>query len=142
MSQKEILRATVTWLGAMEYLGEDSQGRKIPMEATQRFGGTGKSPIPLEIMLASLGGCIGVDTRYFLLQRGLGFEALKVSMAGTRRDEVPRTFEKIDVLVQIKGAPDQAAVKEVVDQVMTRLCPIAVILGATSDMGWRIEHQG
>lgn len=140
MSQKEVLKATVTWKGAMEYVGEDSQGRKIPMEATQRFGGSGNNPIPLEIMLASLGGCIGVDTRYFLLQRGLSFEALKVSMWGTRRDEVPRTFEKIDVLVQIKGAPDHAVVKEVVDQVMTKFCPIAVILGATSTMGWQIEY--
>ncbi len=140
MSQKEVLRATVTWKDAMEYLGEDSQGRKIPMEATQRFGGSGKNPIPLEIMLASLGGCIGVDTRYFLLQKGLKFDALKVSMAGTRRDSVPRTFEKIDVVVQIKGALDQGVVKAVVDDVMTRLCPIAVILGATCTMGWTIEY--
>jgi putative redox protein len=141
MSQKEVLRATVTWVGAMEYLGEDSQGRKIPMEATQRFGGTGKNPIPLEIMLASLGGCIGVDTRYFLLQKGLNFEALKVSMAGMRRDSIPRTFEKIDVLVQIKGTLDHGVVKQVVDDVMTRLCPIAVMLGATSTMGWTIEFS-
>ncbi len=92
-------------------------------------------------MLASLGGCIGVDTRYFLLQRGLGFEALKVTMAGTRRDEVPRTFEKVDVLIQIKGALDQGVVKEVVDGVMTRFCPIAVIVGATSTLGWTIEFS-
>ena len=128
-------------MGGMEYFGEDSQGRKIPMEATQRFGGSGKNPIPLEIMLASLGGCIGVDTRYFLLQRGLSFEALKVTMAGTRRDEVPRTFEKVDVLIQIKGALDQGVVKEVVDGVMTRFCPIAVIVGATSTLGWTIEFS-
>jgi hypothetical protein len=41
----------------------------------------------------------------------------------------------------IEGALDQTAVKEVVDKVLTRLYPIAVILGATSTMCWRIEYS-
>lgn len=142
MSAKEVLRASVTWAGNMDYIGEDSKGNRIVMEANQRFGGTGKGPIPLEIMLTSLGGCIGVDTRYYLLQRGLSFESLKVSIEGVRKDEIPRTFERVKVRLAIKGRIDPAAVREVVDQVMTKYCPIAVIFGSTSDMSWEVDLIG
>jgi len=139
MIEKEVLRANVTWKGDMEYIGEDSKGHKMLMEANQRFGGTGRYPIPLEVLLISLGGCIGVDARHYLLQSGMSFDSLKVSIEGTRKDEFPRTFEKVNVRLAIKGCLDPPLVKEVVDQVMTKYCPIAVIFGSTTKMTWEIE---
>lgn len=142
MGEKEVLRANVSWKGAMEYVGEDSKGHQIVMEANERFGGTGKRPIPLEVLLMSLGGCIGVDARHYLLQSGLTFDSLKVSIEGTRKDEFPRTFEKVDVRLAIKGRLDPAQVKEIVHQVMTKYCPIAVIFGSTTRMSWEIDIEG
>lgn len=140
-SQKKVLRTSVTWAEGMEFIGEDSQGRNIPMEATKVHVGTGKNPVPMEVFPTSLGGCIAVEIRWLLIQRGLGFEALKVSIAGTQRDIAPKTIERVDALIEIKGGPDPAVVKEVVDLAMKEKCPIVVMFSAFSMLGWRVEQK-
>ncbi|NMC60917.1 MAG: hypothetical protein GYA51_16280 [Candidatus Methanofastidiosa archaeon] len=45
---KDILKASVSWLKDMEYLGKDSVGHEIHFGASKAFGGSGNYPIPLE----------------------------------------------------------------------------------------------
>ena len=106
MSTKEALKAKVTWVRVMQFAGENSASHKIPMEATMKFDETGKDPIPLEIMLSTLGGYISVDMRYLLGQKVKEYKSFDASIEGVRRDQVPSAFEKIHAKVKISGYID------------------------------------
>jgi putative redox protein len=79
---KETMSSTVKWLNNMKFEGVDSHSHPIPMEATIRFGGSGANPMPLELLLSSLGGCIGVDTKYLLKQNGKDYHSFEVRIEG------------------------------------------------------------
>jgi putative redox protein len=136
---KEMMSSTVKWLNNMKFEGVDSCSHPIPMEATIRFGGSGANPMPLELLLSSLGGCIGVDTKYLLKQNGKDYRSFEVRIEGIRRNELPRPFEKIHAHVKIAGDLDAHTVKSTLDLVMTKMCPIAVIVAATTDLTWDFE---
>jgi len=85
----------------------------------------------LELLLSSLGGCIGVDTKHSLKQNGTYYRSFEVRIDGIRRNALPRTFEKIHAHVKIAGDLDAQTVKSTLDLVMTKRCPIAVIMVAT-----------
>jgi len=75
---KEMMSSTVKWLNNMNFEGVDSYSHSILMEATIRFGGSGANPMPLETLLSSLGGCIGVDTKHLLKQNGKNYRSFEV----------------------------------------------------------------
>ncbi len=133
------MSSKVKWLNGMKFEGIDSFSHSIPMEATIRFGGTGKNPMPLELLLSSLGGCIGVDTKYLLQQKGKDYTAFEVRIEGIRRNDLPRIFEKIHAHIKISGDLDAETITSTLHLVMTKMCPIAVILATTSELTWDYE---
>lgn len=133
------MSSTVKWIDGMKFMGTDSYSHTVPMEATIRFGGTGQNPMPLELLLSSLGGCIGVDTRYLLQKEGKSYTFFEVNIEGTRKNDLPRVFEKIHAHIKISGNLDDSTIKSTLHIVMTKMCPIAVILAATSDLTWDYE---
>lgn len=133
---KDVLKASVSWQKDMEYLGKDSVGHEILFGASKAFGGTGDYPIPLEGLLATAGACIAVNTQIILRQRGKDYTYFNVEVQGTRKDEYPRIFEKIHAKIKIKGNLEKDEIKEVIQEVITKFCPITVILGLTAELTW------
>lgn len=95
--------------------------------------------MPLELLLSSLGGCIGVDTRYLLQKECKTHTSFEVKIEGIRKNDLPRIFEKIHAHVKISGNLDDTTINFTLHAVMTKMCPIAVILAATSDFTWDYE---
>jgi putative redox protein len=133
---KDILKASVSWQKDMEYLGKDSAGHEILFGASKAFGGTGDYPIPLEGLLATAGACIAVNTQIILRQQGMDYTYFDVEVQGTRKDEYPKIFEKIHAKIKIKGDFEKAMIEDLIKEVMTKFCPITVILGLTAELTW------
>jgi len=139
MKIKNKVRNTVRWAGGMKCVGEDESGHLIPMEASPRFGGSGEAPHPLQLLLSSLGGCVALHFLDLLRRQGKAYASFEVQTEGIRREELPKTFEKLHVKVLLSGDLDEELVEDTLRHVMTKECPIAVILGATCEMKWEYE---
>lgn len=134
--QKEVLKASVSWQKDMEYLAKDSAGHEIFFGASKAFGGSGDYPIPLEGLLSTLGACIAVNSQILLRQQRKDYTYFDVKIEGTRKDELPKIFDKIHAKIKIKGDLEKETVEVVIREVMTKVCPIAVILGMTCHLTW------
>jgi putative redox protein len=132
----DILKASVSWQKDMEYLCKDSVGHEIIFGASKAFGGTGDYPIPLEGLLATAGACIAVNTQILLRQGGKDYTYFNVDVKGKRKEEYPRIFEKIHASIKIKGNFEKDEIEELLKQVVTKFCPITVILGLTAELTW------
>mgnify|MGYP000957631831 FL=1 len=64
-----------------------------------------------------------------------------VVVEGTRKDIYPRIFEKIHANIKIKGKLEKELVEEIIKEVMTKFCPITVILGLTAELTWDIKME-
>jgi len=60
------------------------RSHEIMIDQTIRGGGDDSAPTPLELLGASLGGCIAYFMRRFLVTRGLPSDGLQVEVANTR----------------------------------------------------------
>ncbi len=132
-------KANVSWKGKMQFVGHDRYGHEVLMEASPQYGGEGKGITPMEMLLAALGGCAGIDIVTMLRARGQNLSSYDVSIEGVRRDENPKTFKEVEVRFTLGGQLDQAMVERVVNLTMSKLCPIAHMLDKTSSLRWSYE---
>lgn len=132
-------KAHISWKGDMQFMGQDRYGHAVLMEASPQYGGKGEGITPMELLLAALGGCAGIDIVTMLKARGQAVVAYDVEIEGVRRDEHPKTFRDVEVRFTLRGALDRAVVERVLSITMTKLCPIAYVLDKTSSLRWSYE---
>ncbi len=84
---------------------------------------------PLEMLLLALGGCTAVDVVSILKKKREQVTAYRVEVSGTRRDEHPRAYTRMEVrhIVTGKGVSEKA-VAQAVELSETKYCSVAATL--------------
>ncbi len=132
-------RAHVNWNGDMRFKGIDRNGNSVLMEANKQNGGNGEGITPLELLLSALGGCAGIDIVTMLKARGQNLTSFDAEIEGNRKEILPKIFESVNVKFTFSGNLDENVVRRTVDLVMTKVCPIAAMLCATTNLKWCYE---
>ena len=73
------------------------------MDAQPSSGGDGEGFTPVELILAGLGGCTGMDIVTIMQRQRQHISGLEVNVTGTKRNELPHYFEAIDVHYVVRG---------------------------------------
>ena len=81
----------------------DLDGHRLIVDATKETGGNDLGPRPKKLMLASLGGCTGVDVIMILKKMKVEVEAFNVIIEADVTEEHPKHYNKIKVIYQFKG---------------------------------------
>ena len=84
------------WDGDLRFTGESETGAAVTIDTGMAYGGSGKHPTPMELLLVGLGGCAGIDLVMILKKMAIDIEA-------RRRDEEPRYFEEIKLIYTLSG---------------------------------------
>jgi putative redox protein len=85
--------------------------------------------MPLEMLLLSLAGCSGHTVLLLLRKMRQPVESLAVEATGTRRDEHPTVFTRIEVRFTIIGqGVEPAAVERALKMSEEQLCPVWAML--------------
>jgi putative redox protein len=84
---------------------------------------------PMEILLLALGGCTAVDVVSILKKKRERVTAYRVEVSGTRREEHPRAYTRMEVrhVVTGKGVSEKA-VAQAVELSETKYCSVAATL--------------
>ena len=132
-------KASVKWNGELKLIGKDQYGHEILMEMLKKYGGTGEGTAPMDLFLVALGGCAGLDIVTMLKARGQLLTSYEVKINGIKRKEHPKFFKKIFMKFILKGDLDDKIVDRVIRLTMTKLCPIAAMLGEIAELKWGYE---
>jgi putative redox protein len=130
---------TVTYNGEGKFTGLTSSGIAFPMEAPVGMGGNGTLPNPIQYLIGSLGGCVGVKILLALGDRGIVPKELKIGIHGTRVKTMPAFFDHVHLTITLRADADDTIVSAIIEQTLTRLCPIAAMFAEVGNV--TAEHR-
>lgn len=129
----------VSHTGGMQFTAETTSGLTIPIDAHVHLGGGGKIPNPIEYLIASLGGCVGIKILLSLSDQGITPDLLTIRIQAERRQELPAVFERVHLVVTLSGSMDSDQVSDIMTRTLTHLCPIAAMFADVGNVTF--EHH-
>lgn len=102
------------WHGKRAFTSTGDSGYTIGMDATAAYGGDGKGATPMELVLAGVAGCIGIDVTMILNHFLESISRFEIVTDGTRKEEMPKGFTSIEVTFIVDGdIPDHRVWKAI-----------------------------
>lgn len=119
----------------MQAINED--GCSISLDSSPDLGGMNLGFRPMQLMLAGIGGCSGIDIINILKKQKQPLEDIQITVNGEReKDKIPSLFEKIHILYTLKGKLDENKVKRAIELSLQQYCSVAKILEKTADISY------
>lgn len=78
-------------------------GHKLVLDAANENGGTNLGPRPKPLLLASLGGCTGMDVISLLKKMRVEVESFRVIVSGDITEEHPKHFRSMHIIYEFSG---------------------------------------
>ena len=110
-------------------------GESFRMDASTSLGGSQSAMRPMQVLLASMGGCSAIDVIMILKKQRQKLHDIKISIEGEREPNVePSLYKKIHIHFKIFGKvePEKAAIA--VNLSMTKYCSVAKTLEASAEI--------
>ncbi len=126
-------------------------GRGLVFEGT--YGGDGppltidgdshEGPSPMEALLLSIGGCMGIDIQVILEKGRVPLERLSLSLEGDRAPEAPKRFLRVRMVVEVEGpAPeDLGKVERAIELSRDKYCSVLNTLAPDLEFTTRIVRS-
>jgi len=93
------------------------------------------APSPMELLLLALGSCTAVDVASILRKKRQDVTAYRVEVWGVRRDEPPRSYEKIQVHHIVTGRSiSEQSVAQAIRLSETKYCSVAATFRPTVEI--------
>ena len=125
---------------AMHFVAQNEEGLSVHLDGTPEIGGQNLGIRPMENLLASLGGCSGIDVQLILGKQRQIADSLEMQITAERQKDVtPSLFEDINVVFKLTGNLDASKVQKAVDLSMQKFCSVAKILEQSTSINYQIE---
>jgi putative redox protein len=123
------LVATVDLQDAMTFRARTASGHELVMDSSPDVGGTESGARPMELLMAGLGGCTGMDVISILRKMRQDVTSYEVRVSGDRAPEHPKIFTSIQVEHIVRGRGVKLeSVKRAIELSATRYCPAEAML--------------
>lgn len=126
---------------AFHFEAKNENKKTINIDASPNIGGNDNGFRPMELLLAGLGGCSGIDVLHILKKQKIELDEFSIKIEATRKDEQPSIFETIKVLFEVKGNVEETKLKRAIDLSMEKYCSVTKILekSATIDYSYKLN---
>ena len=119
------------WAGDLSFMGRNEAGGTVQMG--NQNGQPGLSP--MELLLAGMAGCTGIDIVNILRKKRQRIEDFQVRVRGKRADQPPKVYTKIEVTYLLWGEDlDPRAVEHAIQLSEDKYCSASVMLGAMAEI--------
>ena len=136
MSSSEV---RLRWSGeGLAFSGGGADGKQMVLDSEGEQG-----PSPMQALLLSLAGCMGVDLCMILQKSRVPLESLEVVVEGERAERPPRYFRSIRLtcLVRGPGEKDQAKLERAVELSRDTYCSVLHTLRPDLHLDIRIQRS-
>ncbi|MFA5817004.1 MAG: OsmC family protein [Bacteroidales bacterium] len=116
---------SVVWKGNMAFEAQ-IDGYTVMMDATPASGGQHQGPTPKPLLMASLGGCTGMDVISLARKMRQEVESLEIILKGSITDEHPMHYQGIHLIYEFAGRElDAEKLQKAVDLSQEKYCGIS-----------------
>ncbi len=118
-------------------------GYRLELDTPPDHGGTGRGARPMELLLAGLAGCTGLDVVDIMRKSRQDVTGFQVLVDGERATEYPMVFNHIRVEYVIQGRNiSEAALQRAIKLSEEKYCSASAMLGKTAkiETSYRIEE--
>lgn len=121
----------VKWNGKRRFVGWDSAGHGVVMDARESGGGDGSGARPLELVLYAVAGCSGMDVISILEKKRQVVTDFEIAVSATQReDDYPHIYNRIEVEYRLTGvAVKPEAVARAIELSEEKYCSVRAMLG-------------
>ncbi len=96
-------KVNVRWAGNMSFIATDENKHALLMDTGENIGGNDSAFKPIDLLLAALGGCSGVDVLNILKKQKQDVREFNVDITGTQAENHPKYFTEINVVFVLRG---------------------------------------
>lgn len=124
-----MLKAKITYVDGLQFVGEASSGHAIVMDGDLPAGGHNTGSRPMELLLLGAGGCSGMDVISILKKKKQDVTGLEIHVKGEKAEDYPKKFTDIHLEFVVKGRNiSEDAVKRAVELSMNKYCSVKATL--------------
>lgn len=130
-------KSVIHYAGDEFFIGTSPSGHAQTIDTK---GDRKSAPTPMEMLLTAVGACTAVDVVSILEKKRQVVTDYKVEVTGTRRDEHPRSFDKIHIhhIVYGRGVSAQA-VEQAINLSDEKYCSVAATVRPTAEITTSFE---
>lgn len=134
-------RTTVRWNGARQFIGWDSVGHGVVMDARPEYKGEGTGARPLELFLSALAGCTAMDVISILEKKRQDVRDFELHIeADQREDEFPKIYSAIRIHYVVTGyGVKESAVARAIELSEEKYCSVRGMLGPQTTVSTSFE---
>lgn len=130
---------SVVWKGGMAFEAQIDE-YKVMMDATSSAGGQHLGPTPKPLLMASLGGCTGMDVISLARKMRQEVESLEILLQGTITEEHPMHYEAIHLVFNFTGKDlDKEKLQKAVDLSGEKYCGVGATLKGTVRLTYEVR---
>ena len=118
--------ARVIWSGReLDFHGVVGSGYELDMSGQASPAGVS----PMELIVAGLAGCTGMDVISILQKKRQKVSGLTIEVVGQRSDDHPMVYTDIEIVYMVQGEEiDPAAVDRAIELSQTKYCSVSAML--------------
>ena len=119
---------TARWKGEHQFVGKNNLGGSVQM------GDTGAETIsPMELVLAGLAGCTGIDVVNILKKKRQNLTKFEIKVRGKRTEQYPKVYTLIEMDYLFWGDHlDPRAVQQAINLSKEKYCSVSAMLEETA----------
>lgn len=138
-NERIVESASVVLAEDMHFVG-DIDGFRIDLDAEEAVDGRDAGAQPLRLLLLGMAGCTAMDVVSILRKKRQQVSGLEVEVRGSRVDEHPRIYDRVEVIYRVRGkGVDPRAVERAIELSETRYCPATARIGKATEVTSRYE---
>ena len=136
------MEVKMKWDGDTRFVGESETGATVTLETGVAYGGSGKNPTPMELVLVALAGCAGIDLVMILEKMRVALSEVSMDIEARRREEAPRYFEEIKIIYRISGdglTEDKA--ERAAKLATEKYCSVGIMLREKAEITYEVRIE-
>ena len=131
---------TLTLIDDLQFGMHTGSGHDVIMDAGGAVGGGDAGPRPMELVLAALGGCAGMDVIAILRKMRQDVTSYEVTAHGETAAEHPKRYVSALVTHRVSGSGlTEANVRRAIFLSMSKYCPVFAMLSPSVPITVRYE---
>jgi putative redox protein len=131
--------ANVKWTSGMAFKA-NANGHEIMLDADEHVGGENLGPRPKVLLLASLGGCTGMDVIAILKKMKVEVDYFNMVVDGDVTDDHPKQFTSIHITYEFRGKDlAMEKIEKAVTLSQDKYCGVSATLKKAIPVTWEIK---
>lgn len=127
------MRIDINWTGDLRFETTNGSGIKLHLDGDSESGFS-----PMQGLLASLCGCMGIDVVLILRKMRADLRGMNVVVRGERNNDLPKYFRKIDLEFEVEGSVPTERVEHAIKLSFEKYCGVLHTLRKDIEIDYRV----